>query len=77
MPQCKACSKEANEKNAFCELHAKAYESILGKYAKWKKALDIAWKDYLNEIIKNPLTGISAKEVALQLLTEKATRNKI
>ena len=73
MPQCKACSKEANEKGAYCELHAKAYENILHKYDRWKKALGIAWKDYLNEVIKNPLTGVWAKEVALQLLTEKAT----
>ena len=73
MPQCKACSKEANEKGAYCELHAKAYENILHKYNRWKKALGIAWKDYLNEVIKNTLTGVSAKEVALQLLAEKAT----
>ena len=71
MPQCKACSKEADEKGVYCELHAKAYENILYKYDRWKKALDIGWKDYLNEIIRNPLTGASAKEVAQRLLTEK------
>jgi hypothetical protein len=72
------CSKEADEKSTYCELHAKAYENILCKHNKWKKALEnITWKDYLNKIIKNPLTGESAKEVALQLLAEEATRNKV
>jgi hypothetical protein len=66
------CSREANEKGEYCELHTKAYENILRKYDKWKKALDIAWRDYLNEIINNPLTGIWAKEVAQQLLVDKA-----
>ena len=70
MAKCKACSREADEKGEYCGPHAKAYENILGKYDKWKKALDIAWKDYLKEIINNPLTGVWAKEVAQQLLAE-------
>ena len=70
MAKCKVCSREAYEKGEYCRLHAKAYENILGKYDKWKKALDIAWKDYLKEIINNPLTGVWAKEVAQQLLAE-------
>jgi hypothetical protein len=40
------------------------------KYEKWKNALDIAWEDYLNEVMKNSLTGVWAKEVARQLLSE-------
>jgi hypothetical protein len=69
--KCKVCDKEANEKGDYCELHAKAYENIVHKYEAWKKALDIAWKNYLNEIVKNPLTGVWAKEVAQQLFSEK------
>jgi hypothetical protein len=38
------------------------------KYEAWKKALDISWKEYLNEIVKNSLTGEWAKEVAQHLL---------
>jgi hypothetical protein len=34
------------------------------KYDVWKKALDISWKEYLSEIVKNPFTGEWAKEVA-------------
>jgi hypothetical protein len=41
------------------------------KYDKWKRALGISWKGYLHEIIKNPLTGVWAKEVAQQILMEK------
>lgn len=63
---CKICSKEALE-SGYCELHAKAYESIIKKYEIWKKALEISWKEYLSEIAKNPLTGEWAKEVAEHL----------
>jgi hypothetical protein len=34
------------------------------KYELWKKALEISWKEYLSEIVKNPLTGEWAKEAA-------------
>jgi hypothetical protein len=30
--------------------------------------MDISWKEYLNEIVKNPYAGSWAKEVAGQLL---------
>jgi hypothetical protein len=70
LAKCKVCDREANEKGAYCELHAKAYENIVRKYEKWKNALDIAWEDYLNEVMKNSLTGVWAKEVARQLLSE-------
>lgn len=71
MPKCKACNREAEEEGNYCELHSKAFKSLLLNYDKWKRALDISWKDYLNEIIKNPFTGVWAKEVAKQILVEK------
>jgi len=65
--KCVICNKDAG-KNNYCELHTKAYESTVKKYEEWKKALGISWKEYLSEIIKNPLTGEWAKEVAEYLV---------
>jgi hypothetical protein len=65
--KCVICGREADEKG-YCELHAKAYENIDKKYDEWKKALEISWKEYLSEIVKNPLTGEWAKEVAEHLI---------
>ena len=76
MSKCKVCCKEIMEKDEYCELHAKAYGNIIKKYDVWKKALNISWNDYLNEILKNPLTGISAKEVAQQLLERTNIQSK-
>ena len=64
--KCRVCSSEAVEK--YCELHEKAYRNIVQKYDDWKKAMDISWKEYLNEIAKNSYTGLWAKEVAQQLM---------
>ena len=64
--KCRICNREALEK--YCELHEKAYRNIVEKYDDWRKAMDISWKEYLNEIVKNPYTGSWAKEVAGQLL---------
>lgn len=64
--KCRICKREAMEK--YCELHEKAYRSVVQKYEDWKKAMDISWKEYLNEIVKNPYTGSWAKEVAENLM---------
>ena len=71
MSKCKICDRLTNEKNEYCELHAKAYESVTRKYGVWRKVLSIDWNGYLNKILKNPLTGESAREVALYLLSKE------
>jgi len=53
----------------------KAYESISKKYELWKKALEISWKEYLSEIVKNSLTGEWAKEVAEYLIKSGEKQN--
>ncbi len=65
--KCVICNRNAGEKG-YCELHMKAYESIVEKYDSWKRAMKISWKEYLSEIVKNPLTGEWAKEVAEHLI---------
>ena len=72
--KCAVCSREAGEKS-YCELHVKAYESIVKKYELWRKALEISWKGYLSEIVKNPLTGEWAKEVAEYLIKSGESQN--
>lgn len=70
MLSCKICGKETVNKN-YCALHEKAYQNLMEKFETWKEALDLSWKDYLNEIIKNLFAGTKAKEVAESLLSEK------
>lgn len=67
--KCKICDREVVTE--YCELHEKARESIVQKYNVWKRALEISWKEYLNEVIKNAYTGVWAKEVAKELLNER------
>jgi flavoprotein len=52
----------------YCELREKAHENIVQEYDLWKKALQISWEEYLNEVIKNSNTGTWTKEVAKSLL---------
>jgi len=66
--KCVICDRETDGKS-YCELHEKAYESIVEEYDVWKEALKISWRGYLSEIAKNPFTGEWAKEVAEYLVT--------
>jgi hypothetical protein len=63
---CRICNKAAIKDN-YCKSHAKAYENLVEKYCQWKKALEVSWKEYLSEIVKNPFTGQWVKEVAQYL----------
>ena len=71
---CKICNRDVSEDN-YCELHMKAYESIVKKYELWKRALGISWKEYLSEVVKNPLTGEWAREVAEHLIKNGEKQN--
>jgi hypothetical protein len=71
---CKICSREAGEDN-YCDIHKKAYENIVKKYEFWKRALEVSWKEYLSEIVKNPLTGEWIKEVAEHLIESGEKQN--
>jgi hypothetical protein len=63
---CMICGRKAVQKG-YCNLHAKAFDNILSKYECWRKALDLAWKEYLREIAENSLTGEWARQVAEHL----------
>jgi len=66
--KCKVCEKKTE--NKYCELHEKAYRNIVREYDIWKKTSDVSWNQYLSELVKNPYTGVWAKEVAESLISE-------
>ncbi|MEM2103486.1 MAG: hypothetical protein QW717_01170 [Candidatus Bathyarchaeia archaeon] len=72
--KCPLCSKEV-VKNGYCGLHAMVYKILVKKYAVWKKALGISWKEYLSKIAENPFTGEWAKEMAEYLVKSGETEN--
>jgi hypothetical protein len=68
--KCKICDREATQQG-FCSLHFKAYENVVEKYSVWQRASNMPWRQYLQEIQKNSLTGEWAKEVAKHLIREE------
>jgi len=64
--KCKVCGKEAV--GVYCKFHEGAYENLVKGYEEWKRALNLSWKEYLNEVIKNEYSGSWVKEVTEQLL---------
>ena len=66
--KCAICGRESGV-NSYCLFHAKAHGNIVAKYEQWEKAVGISWKEYLSEIVKNPLAGEWAKEVAHHMMS--------
>jgi hypothetical protein len=73
--KCPVCGREVGDED-YCRLHAEVYRILLKKYDLWKKAVEISWKEYLSEIVKNPLTGEWAREVA-QYLTKMENQKNV
>ena len=73
--KCKICNRTAI-KQEFCLLHLQAYQNILEKFEVWRHASNVDWSQFLSEIQKNSLTGVWAKEVAMQLILEETKHVK-
>jgi hypothetical protein len=71
---CAVCDRKSGT-SKYCTSHQKAYENVVRGYDKWKKALDISWKEYLSQIANNPLAGEWTKEVVQYLIKSGEQRN--
>jgi hypothetical protein len=69
--KCAICYREAVGKESYCKFHSKAYENLVRKYDSWKRALELSWKEYLSEVVKNSSTGEWVKEVAQHLINNE------
>jgi hypothetical protein len=67
---CKICCRQADE-TGFCEYHTKALQNLKDKFRSWEVALQVSWRQYLDEVQKNSLTGLWAKDVAKYLIEEE------
>lgn len=59
-----------NSDSEYCNLHQRASENIIRNYEYWINANSISWKEYLNEIRKNPNSGMWVVDVSTYLLSK-------
>jgi len=71
---CRICGRRA--KSEFCRRHEEAYKSIIEAYREWREAMNISWREYLEEIAKNPYSGRWVKDVASYLLAKSSAEEK-
>jgi len=61
--KCPVCGREAV--TDFCRYHAEAKEKLQAAYPIWVKAYgNLEWKDFLDNVKRNPQTGPWTKEIA-------------
>jgi len=64
--KCRICGRETTAD--LCAYHHRAKEEVERAYALWVEAYGrIEWKDYLDNVKRNPQTGQWAKEIAESL----------
>lgn len=64
--RCAVCNKESED--ILCVSHKRAYENLLQKFEEWKRAMDISWEAYLEEVGRNLHSGRWVVEVAVALI---------
>ncbi|MCW4021395.1 MAG: hypothetical protein NWF14_09250 [Candidatus Bathyarchaeota archaeon] len=72
MMECEICGRKAERE--FCQLHEAARRNLLENFEAWKKAMNISWNGYLEEVQKNPYAGVWVKEVAQHLQATVSSR---
>ena len=61
--KCVVCGRDAVEE--FCVNHAEAKKNIQSAYPRWADAYGgLEWKEYLDNVKRNPETGQWVKETA-------------
>jgi len=61
--KCPVCGRGTDAD--LCRYHTEAKEKVRAAYLLWVKAYGkIEWKDYLDNVKRNPQTGQWAKEIA-------------
>jgi hypothetical protein len=61
--KCRLCGREAT--GDLCGYHQAAKEKVEESYALWLNALGkLEWRNYLDNVKRNPQTGQWAKEIA-------------
>ncbi|MBS3793456.1 MAG: hypothetical protein KGY80_00970 [Candidatus Thorarchaeota archaeon] len=68
MSSCVICERDLSGQSNLCEYHLMAKKNIEKRYDDWKRALDIPYENYLQELCENDATGRWVKDVADAIL---------
>jgi len=68
--KCVICSGESDG-GEFCVWHKLSYEKLEEIFKLWQESMEISWREFLEEIRKNPNTGVWVREVASYILKKK------
>ncbi|KON30260.1 hypothetical protein AC482_04305 [miscellaneous Crenarchaeota group-15 archaeon DG-45] len=73
--RCGLCGRRREEASDYCAYHQRAYANLKEAFELWRKALDIDWMAFLDEVSRNPETGAWAAEVAGDLMIRERSKN--
>ncbi len=66
---CRVCGRERGGDSVYCERHQAAYVGLEEYYQRWRRALGLSWREYLEKVSKISGTGKWVKEVIKDILS--------
>jgi len=61
--ECPICGRESTDGDSLCRYHRTAREHLEKTFAEWKKAQEVTWEQYLDELYASETTGAWVKEI--------------
>jgi hypothetical protein len=68
--RCEICPRPRVDGSQLCRYHQLAYNRLRKAFESWREALNVDWRDFLEEVLKLPQLGEWAREVALNMLKQ-------
>jgi len=70
MGECFICGRKVESDTEFCVYHIEALENVRIAFEQWKQAMDIQWKDYLEQLLEEENIGKWAREMVEYLMQQ-------
>ena len=73
MHECPICGREPAAGDSLCRYHKIAREHLEKAFLEWKKAQEVTWEQYLDELHASEATGAWVKEVVEHIKSQNGS----
>jgi hypothetical protein len=71
--ECPICGRESAAGGSLCRYHSTAREHLEKAFAEWKRAQEVTWEQYLDELSASEATGAWVKDVVEHIKSQSGS----